>query len=121
LTKASSSCASRLADYGWSPEFWERIITFYPYAFQSGSNAERATIRFTGTEVPFIRADWFVFALSQPPLYHEALALPAGNEKEGADAMLEQQLGVAVKNNWGTRHEQFALDLKSAACPWATA
>lgn len=89
----------RLSDYGWDAAFWERIITFYPYAILSGSKTERATMDLTGTQAPFIRADWFVFALSQPPLYHEALSLPESRGNEGADVALEKRLGVTVNSS----------------------
>ncbi|MDB6007708.1 MAG: hypothetical protein JWR15_4695, partial [Prosthecobacter sp.] len=92
----------RLSDYGWDAAFWERIITFYPYAVLSGSKTERATMDITGTDAPFIRADWFVFALSQPPLYDEALSLPGNHGNEAADVLLEKRLGVTVESNWAT-------------------
>lgn len=88
-----------LPSYGWKAEFWERIISFYPYAILSGSKPERDAAALTNTALPRVRADWFIFALAQPPLYHEALELPGADGKEGADAALEKQLGVALTRN----------------------
>jgi hypothetical protein len=88
-----------LPSYGWKAEFWERIISFYPYAILSGSKPERDAAALTHTALPRVRADWFVFALAQPPLYHEALELPGADGQGGADAALEKQLGVALTRN----------------------
>ena len=86
--------------YGWPKEFWERIASFYPYAILSGSVPEREVQRLTGCPMPRLRADWFVFALAQPPLYHEALQLPGRDlQTDGADAELEMRLGINVKRN----------------------
>lgn len=89
-----------LSAYGWSHEFWDRIASFYPYAILSGSVPEREAQRLTGCNLPRIRADWFVFALAQPPLYHEALQIPGLDLKtDGADTELETRLGINVKRN----------------------
>ena len=44
----------------------------------------------TGTEVPALRADWFVANASRPPLYHDLLQLPT------SDRALERLLQVDV-------------------------
>ncbi len=88
-----------LPSYGWTAEFWERLISFYPYAILSGSKPERDAAALTHTALPRVRADWFVFALAQPPLYHEALELPGSDGQGGADTALEKQLGVALTRN----------------------
>ncbi len=89
-----------LNKYGWGDEFWARIASFYPYAILSGSVPERETQRLTGCNLPRMRADWFVFALAQPPLYHEALQIPGLDLKtDGADTELETRLGINVKRN----------------------
>ena len=54
----------------------------------------------TGTVVPVIRADWFVFAATQPPLYERLLAtagFPGG--LPNTDGKLEQQLGIHALQN----------------------
>ena len=50
----------------------------------------------TGTLVPYIRADWFVFKASVPPLYHDILEMPT------TDRELEERLRVDVHRNLRT-------------------
>jgi len=74
----------------------------YPYALTHERNPDDAKLnalakqvyRLAGTEVPALRADWFIAAASLPPLYHELLNLP---EYVGD---LEQQLKVNVAYNF---------------------
>ena len=42
----------------------------------------------TRTTVPFVRADWFTFVASQPPLYYDILGLPDNTPE------LERKLGI---------------------------
>ena len=65
-----------LSDYRWSPKTWSRILTHYPYGVKSTSAALQFCYTATQTEVPMIRADWFVAKAAVPPLYHELLELP---------------------------------------------
>ncbi|HZI51995.1 MAG TPA: hypothetical protein VFE29_09240, partial [Terriglobia bacterium] len=67
-----------LRDYGWTDPLatWETILAGYPYGVElPGSGYARLQIQ-ASTQVPFIRADWFLAAASMPPLYHEILELP---------------------------------------------
>jgi serine/threonine-protein kinase len=64
----------------------------------SGDAALRATARdlydFAGTQLPYLRADWFITTATQPPLYHTLLQLPTNVRQ------LEQQLKVDVDANF---------------------
>ena len=93
IDEAKTILRIELANYGWSAAFWERLISFYPYAILSGKEAERDASALAKTRVPRVRADWLTFALAQPPLYYEALGLPGDGPNEDAAAALERELG----------------------------
>ncbi len=81
-----------IKDYGWSSELWERIVSYYPYGIQGASaRLENLIQRETRSSRAYVRADWFVFATSQEPLYHTILGLP---ESEFGAQGLEAKLGV---------------------------
>jgi formylglycine-generating enzyme required for sulfatase activity/mono/diheme cytochrome c family protein len=90
-------CAER--QYHWSSTQWDMLCARYPYGRAIGVKQEEEIVQWLGTEMPFVRADWFVFATSRPPLYHDLLGLPGGDRKPGADAKLERMLGVDVRKN----------------------
>jgi hypothetical protein len=50
-------------------------VRAYPYGYRSSGSDEIRQL--TGADVPYVRADWFVFQASTPPLYHEILRLPS--------------------------------------------
>jgi tetratricopeptide (TPR) repeat protein len=66
-----------LRDYRWGPVAWRRILEQYPYGVIAGIPEVRVIALATGCELAYVRADWFVFAASRPPLYHDLLQLPA--------------------------------------------
>jgi hypothetical protein len=72
-----------LREYGWSLEEWEGIIVHgYPYALRGiDARAEREIGSLSGSKAAWVRADWFVFAVSQPPFYHDLLHLPSTEEE----------------------------------------
>lgn len=81
-----------IKDYGWSSELWERIVSYYPYGIQGASaRLENLISRETRSSRAYVRADWFVFATAQEPLYHTILGLP---ESEFGPHGLEAKLGV---------------------------
>lgn len=64
-----------LAALGWSAEQWRQLVVLYPYGLSREDDPDEAiraackTIQSkTGDRVPALRADWFVVALSRPPL-----------------------------------------------------
>jgi TPR repeat protein/mono/diheme cytochrome c family protein len=77
-----------LRDYQWNEATWKKILDVYPYRIGRETAAARESIEQTQSGFPYVRADWFVFAASRPPLYHDVLALPA------SDAELEKLLKV---------------------------
>ena len=85
--------------YCWSNIQWDQLCSRYPYGRTVGSNEEEQVIEWLETPLPFIRADWFVFVTSRPPLYHDLLGLPGSDGEPGADFALEQILGVNVREN----------------------
>jgi hypothetical protein len=83
-----------LRDYGWSRDDWERLVAGYPFAIEGlNGRQERAIARMSGSGRAWLRGDWFVFAASQPPLYHDLLKLPH------SEPALEQQMGVSTLEN----------------------
>lgn len=88
-----------LRDYGWTQEEWEsHVVAGYPYALRGvDGKRERDIAAATHSRAAWVRADWFTFAASQPPLYNQLLRLP-DNDRD-----LEQQLGVDVIGNLQNR------------------
>jgi WD40 repeat protein len=86
-----------LRDFKWNARSWERLVAVYPYriARSSGdlSGLTRKLVTATGTELPCLRADWFIATASRPPLYHDLLQLPT------TDRSLERLLQVDVPAN----------------------
>ncbi len=79
-----------LRDYQISARLWDRVVAVYPYRLPDRSADARSILRETGSEAPYLRADWFVATASRPPLYHDLLQLPRG------DRELERMLRVDV-------------------------
>jgi hypothetical protein len=80
-----------IADLGWSAEDWEKILAAYPYATRPTDTVHNRTIEdVTGTKLAYVRADWFAFTASRPPLYNRLLQLPA-NRRD-----LEEGLNVNI-------------------------
>jgi hypothetical protein len=82
-----------LADLGWSAADWDSLLAVYPYNVQSDQPGQAALASATRTALPCLRADWFAFAASQPPLYHQLLQLPATFQE------LTRDQGVNVDND----------------------
>lgn len=81
-----------LRDYGWTQAEWEEhVVGGYPYALRGfDARRENDIAEATQTQAAWIRADWFAFAATQPPLYNQLLRLP-NNDRD-----LEKELGVDV-------------------------
>lgn len=65
-----------LRDYGWNSKTWDNLVKDYPFGILTETSEEKAIADMTKTKLAAVRADWFVFAASQPPLYHDILSLP---------------------------------------------
>jgi uncharacterized membrane protein YgcG len=82
-----------LDDYEWNDKVWDKIVAAYPYGVIYDTASAKACSTATQSRLPHVRGDWFVFAASRPPLYHEVLQLPA------TDRELEKELKVNVAEN----------------------
>ena len=86
-----------LRDVGWEQnELWRKVLEVYPYGLRFDrlpADAEMNAIaeevyQLAETEMPALRADWFISTASRPPLYHTLLMLPT------SDRTLEETLNV---------------------------
>jgi hypothetical protein len=66
-----------LDDLGWTAKDWDDLLAVYPYRTQPSDQFVSALEAATTTKLPYIRADWFAFSASRPPLYNKLLKLPA--------------------------------------------
>ena len=82
-----------LDDLGWEAKDWDTILAVYPYNLQPDSDLKSVLTGTSGTQMPYVRADWFAFAASQPPLYDKLIKLPNTYPE------LLKQEGVDVENN----------------------
>ncbi len=77
----------------WTDQSWQSILNSYPYGLLHESE-DASSVRFeTKSEVPVVRADWFIATASRPPLYHHLAQIPE------TDRELEQLLQVNVQRN----------------------
>jgi Domain of unknown function (DUF4384) len=82
-----------LDDIGWEAKDWDTLLAVNPYNTQPESQLTAVLDGATGTKLPYVRADWFAFAASQPPLYHTLLKLPKTFKE------LQKAEGVDVDGN----------------------
>ena len=86
-----------LRDYGWTNWHWDQLLSQYPYGLKAigdSSKVGRRVYQSIGTKIPYMRADWFAYYASRPPLYHDLLNIPV-NAKS-----LEARLGVDIFRNY---------------------
>ena len=78
----------------WDAALWKQILDRYPYGIIHQTDSAAQTIATqTKCKIAYIRADWFAYAATRPPLYHDLLGLPE------TVATLERRLGVDVEAN----------------------
>jgi serine/threonine-protein kinase len=87
---------------------WAEVLKAYPYGLkfdhdpdQAVRDLAREVYELAGTDLPFVRADWFVATASRPPLYHRLLyetLLRLPRDMTARD--LERKLGVYVADNF---------------------
>ena len=82
-------------------DLWAKVLDAYPYGLKFGAHPnpnlkglDAGIARESRSDLPWVRADWFVAAASRPPLYHDLLQIPK-NARE-----LEQKLGVDIPDNF---------------------
>jgi mono/diheme cytochrome c family protein len=81
LGEAGAVLAIDLRDYDWDRcHLWPAILKHYPYGLKYDRAADRRVAELahelytlSGTDLPFLRADWFVAYATRPPIYHEVL------------------------------------------------
>jgi len=83
--------------FGLDPALWKKLLAADPYHVATGSAEDKQAAAIAG-DFPYTRADFFVFAMSQPPLYHEALRIPGGRGQRASDTELETTLLSLVYN-----------------------
>ncbi|MEZ6056942.1 MAG: c-type cytochrome domain-containing protein [Planctomycetaceae bacterium] len=91
-----------LSDLGWHRgQLWQEILGHYPYALKYDfvkdeelKQVWKDVAQFSGADVPYLRADWFIVTATRPPLYHQLLDVP--------DTLmgLEHQLQFDIKQNF---------------------
>ncbi len=64
-------------DLGWDSSDWDAVLKIYPYNLQPDIKLTSIFKSATGTQLPYVRADWFAFYASRPPLYNSLLKLGA--------------------------------------------
>lgn len=71
-----------LRDYNFDSHTWDLVLNKNPYGVILNSNSAREAYQMVKTNIPEVRADWFTFAASKPPLYSDILGLPKNNEPD---------------------------------------
>ncbi len=82
-----------LFDYGWTTATWKSITDSDPYAVVFQGDDALDIREAADVDLFSIKADWFIDAASQPPLYYTILEIP------GTRFELEGQLGLDVTAN----------------------
>jgi len=103
VDKDGALLAIDLRDLDWDINgLWQQVLKTYPYGLKHDRHPDQAGLRQlalavyrqTGTDLPLLRADWFLANASQPPLYEALLRLPA------TAGDLEKLLKVDVRANF---------------------
>jgi len=102
LDKDETIFAVDLRDLDWEQRrIWDELSKQYPYGLthdgrrdEQISAVAKETYRLSGTDLPVLRADWFIATATRPPLYHTILDLP------DADAKLEKLLRLDATDNF---------------------
>jgi serine/threonine-protein kinase len=84
VDKAEAVFAVDLRDLDWDRRLvWDEVSKHYPYGLKLDAQRDDElrsvaveVYRLSGTDLPALRADWFVAAATRPPLYHTVLDLP---------------------------------------------
>jgi hypothetical protein len=83
-----------LTDYGWSTKQWEDVIRSYPFMVIPAVAKSLGVLQEdTNTNVPLIKADWFVANASKAPLYYSMLGISADFKT------FESKMGISLVNN----------------------
>ncbi|MCC6417482.1 MAG: WD40 repeat domain-containing protein, partial [Gemmataceae bacterium] len=69
--------------------------------FGTGTAEARAIALAAGTDLAYLRADWFVATASRPPLYHDLLQLPT--TERGLERLLQVDVPTALREETAVR------------------
>src|SRR5262249_27321672 len=102
VDKAGTLFAVDVRDLDWDrADLWKRVIDAYPYGLRFGSHPDRDLkeldhdiVELSKSDLPWVRADWFVATAGRPPLYHDLLQLPKTARE------LEDKLGVKMEEDF---------------------
>jgi serine/threonine protein kinase len=91
-----------LRDLGWDENnLWKEVLKIYPYGLKYSLHRDEAVrdlaqeaYRLAGSDMPYLRADWFIANAARPPLYHTLLRM------HQSAIELEQQLKVDVEGDF---------------------
>ncbi len=84
--------------YKWNEtDAWSHVIAADPYRVTYPHAAAQSCYALTKCELPHVRADWFVFSASRPPLYNIILGLP--DQPAELLKFENERLGVNVARN----------------------
>jgi TPR repeat protein len=87
-----------LRHYKWNEtDAWSKVVDADPYRVYNYDVTGKTCRTLTNCNQPHVRADWFVFAASRPPLYNTILALP--DTPEQFVRFEKEKLGVDVARN----------------------
>lgn len=93
VDEAGTILKFHLDDLKWTSKQWNKLIAAYPYAVKPDYELYEDVKAKTDTPLAMVRGDWFAFAASRPPLYHDLLGLPKTLQE------LEKQLGLNILEN----------------------
>jgi len=95
-----------LRDYDWTADTWNEILAAYPYAMRTEES--QLINQISGSEAPYVRADWFAANASVAPLYYDILGLPRTVQE------LERLLAVDVARDLGEEKNVARAGLRSS-------
>lgn len=85
---------------GSEQNLWDEIVARYPYGLKYDfvkedvlKRAWKDVAKWTETDIPYLRVDWFVVTATQPPLYHRLLRIPPTLRD------LERELRIDIQKN----------------------
>jgi mono/diheme cytochrome c family protein len=90
-----------LRHYKWNAAQWERLVSAYPYRLHAGTPEAKALAAATGTELPYLRGDWFAATASRPPLYQDLLQMPSTDR--GLERLLQVDVPANIKEETAVR------------------
>ena len=86
---------------GWTTNQWKFLLSQYPYGFHYQNSDDRALANLdeqidvlSGTNLSWLRADWFINYALRPAIYHHMLGIPHHTQT------LEQKLNVDFERNF---------------------